>query len=90
MNTMLVQSIEQLVKKDVPLHYRNDYTALCKLAFPHGGSQEVPIEFSAEIKPGGERVIDVRVKERVNYPLIPVIRELKEKILVMEKDGLLR
>lgn len=87
---MIVHSIEQIIKKDIPLYYRNEYSGLAILESPQGERQEAAIEFSVEIQPTGDRVINVKVKERINYPLIPVIKVLKETILVMEKEGLLR
>ena len=86
---MTVQRIDQLTKKDIPLYYRNEYTGLAVLEIL-GNRLSVPIDFSVEVKSTGERVINVRLSERIDYPLLPVIRLLKEKISIMEKDGSLR
>ncbi len=86
---MKVHGIEQISKKDIPLYYRNEYSGICRLDIM-GDQQLVPIEFSVEIQPTGDRVIDVRFLEKIDYPLVPVIKALKETIRSMEKDGLLR
>ena len=78
---MIVHGIEQLTKKDIPLYYRNEYEGLGDLEFPLGERRRVPVEFSVEIKPDGQRIVVVKVKDRLDYPLMPVIRALKETIL---------
>ena len=87
---MKVHGVEQLIKKDIPLYYRNEYEALFFIEFPTGSREQIPIEFTIEIKPTGDRVIDVKIKERIDYPLLPVIRALKEKIRFLEENGDLR
>jgi hypothetical protein len=87
---MKVHGIEQLTKKDIPLYYRNEYEGLGDLEYPTGERLRVPLEFTVEIKPTGERVIAVKLKERIDYPLLPVLRALKEKIKILESNGDLR
>jgi len=55
-----------------------------------GDRLQVPLEFSIEIKPTGERHIVVKLKNRISYPLMPVIRALKEEIRALERSGRLR
>jgi hypothetical protein len=87
---MKLHGIDQLTKKDIPLYYRNEYEGLGDLEFVLGDRRRVPLEFSVEIKPTGERLVNVRIKDRIDYPLLPVIRAIKAEILIMEKDGKLR
>ena len=87
---MKVHGIEELTKKDIPLYYRNEYEGLGDLEYPTGERLRVPLEFTIEIKPTGERVIAVKLKERIDYPLLPVLRALKEKIRILESNGDLR
>ncbi|MDF1569456.1 MAG: hypothetical protein RQ801_09470 [Spirochaetaceae bacterium] len=87
---MKLHGIEQLTKKDIPLYYRNEYEGLGDLEFVLGDRRRVPLEFSVEIKPTGERVVNVRIRDRIDYPLLPVIRAIKAEVLIMEKDGKLR
>lgn len=87
---MKVHGIENLIKKDIPLYYRNEYEGVGDLEFPTGDRRLVPIEFTVEMKPTGDKVINVTVKERIDYPLIPIIRALKETIVILETSGALR
>lgn len=84
---MKVHGIGQLVKKDIPLYYRNEYEGLGDLEFSDGERCRVPLDFTVEIKPTGERIIAVKLKERIDYPLLPIIRALKEKIKILESNG---
>jgi hypothetical protein len=87
---MKVHKIDRLLKKDIPLYYRNEYEGWGDLELTPGERRQIPLEFTVEVKPTGEKVIDVRLKERIDYPLVPVIRALKEKIRDLEKNGDLR
>ena len=87
---MKVHSIDQLTRKDIPLYYRNEYEGLGYIEFSTGERRRVPLEFTVEIKPTGERVVEVKLKERVDYPLLPIIHALKEKIKILERNGELR
>lgn len=84
---MKIHGINQLIKKDIPLYYRNEYEGWGDIEFSSDSRHQIPLEFTVEIKPTGERVIDVKIKERIDYPLVPVIRALKEKIKLLEENG---
>jgi len=87
---MKVHSIGQLTKKDIPLYYRNEYEGLADIEFSAGSRRQIAMDFTVEIKPTGEREIDVKLKERIDYPLVPVIRALKDEIRKLEENGDLR
>ena len=87
---MTVHGIDELVKKDIPLYYRNEYEGTGDLELLSGSRHRIPLAFAVEIKPDGERIVAVQVKEKLDYPMLPVVRALKQTILSMEKDGLLR
>jgi len=87
---MKVHGIDQLTKKDIPLYYRNEYEGWGDIEFSADTRRQIPLEFTVEILPTGERVIDVKLKERIDYPLVPVIRALKEKIKFLEENGNLK
>ncbi len=86
---MKVHGIEELTKKDTPLYYRNEYGGHADLELM-SKRLLMPLEFSVEMKPTGEKVVEVKILGRIDYPLVPVIKALKEKILEMERDGQLR
>ncbi len=87
---MRVHGIEQLKKKDIPLYYRNEYEGFGDLELRSGDRRQIALSFSVEIKPSGEREIAVQLKDRIDYPLLPVISALKDEIRLLEKNGKLR
>lgn len=83
---MVIRTVENLVKKDIPLHYRNEYEALGVIDVTDFRLR-VPFSFSVEINASGEREIELQVLETIDYPLVPIVQGLKERIRAMEKDG---
>ena len=85
---MKVIAIKDLVRKDVPIYYRLLYTGVAEIELSKG-AENFRIDFSIEIKPTGEREINVSFLDKVDYPLIPVIKELKKLIDTMHENGTL-
>lgn len=86
---MKLLAINNITKKDSPIYYRNEYSADSNFILMGVDSITIPINFSIEMAPTGEKTIDVLVTDKIDYPLVPVLRSLKSKIETMEKEGLL-
>ena len=84
---MDVISIKDIVRKDIPLHYREEFTGLAVLNDMRSIESENKIEFSLERTPFGTKHIEIRFIEAPDYPVIQAIGILKEYILTMEKEG---
>jgi hypothetical protein len=82
----LVQIIN-IEKKDVPLYYRNEYTAVSEFLLIGNTSVSIPIYFSIEMAPTGEKSIDVKLNKAVDYPIIPLLKALKTEIKDLEQKG---
>lgn len=82
---MTVKQIKNIDRKDVPIYYKMFYKADAEIEL-RGKSIEMPIEFSLETKPTGMKEILVTVTGEVDYPLVPLIKKLKEAILCLERD----
>ncbi|HDQ14491.1 MAG TPA: hypothetical protein ENN41_06730 [Sediminispirochaeta sp.] len=87
---MKVLHIKDIQKKNVPLHYRNEFKGSAMLEFSPQRREEAPIEFSVEHQATGEVDISARVLNKINYPLVPVLKSLKEYIRTLEREGKLR
>ena len=85
---MKVLELKNLYSEDIGLYYRRNYTALAVLELPIR-TTEVPIDFIIEISPLGTKDIFIDLKTNVDYPLIPLKREIKNYILNREREGLL-
>jgi hypothetical protein len=83
---MKVVAVKDIVRKDVPIYYRLLYTGVAVLDMTKG-PVEYRIDFSIEIKPTGQKEITVTFLEELDYPLVPVIKELKKYIDGLHASG---
>jgi len=85
---MKVVSVKDIIRKDVPIYYRLLYTGVAVVELAKGAAN-YRIDFTIEIKPTGLKEISVTFLDNIEYPLIPVIKELKVIIDKMHEDELL-
>jgi hypothetical protein len=85
-NKMKILEIKDIVRKDVPIYYRRLFvgTAVIELL---GGPEDYPVDFSIENKPTGEKEILVSFSRPPDYPLIPLVREMKQLIDQLDLSG---
>lgn len=84
---MRVISIKNIIRKDIPLHYREEFSGLAVLNDMRSIESESKIEFSLERTASGKKQVEVKFTKAPDYPIIPAIRTLKKFILTMEKEG---
>ena len=86
---MLVKNVENIVRKPMLIAYRKEYVGEAVLV--NGQSQEtlIKIEFSVEMTPLGEKLVRIQFLQDIHYPLIPILRTLKEHIGGLERAGTL-
>jgi len=80
---MKVKTIKDMIRKDVPIYYRKLYTGIAVIEFNDKPS-DFRIDFSIEYKPTGQKEINISFIDKVDYPLVPVNRELKQYISELE------
>jgi hypothetical protein len=85
---MKLHTIKDIVRKDVPIYYRLLYTGVAVLELTRDAA-DYRIDFSIEIKPTGQREITVSFLDEMDYPIVPIIKELKKHIDTMHENGLL-
>ena len=83
---MRVITIKDTIRKDVPIYYRNLYTGVAVIELAKG-PQNFRIDFAIEFKPTGQKEVTVSFIEEVDYPLVPIIKELKKYIYEQESAG---
>jgi hypothetical protein len=83
---MKVVTVKDIVRKDVPIYYRLLYTGVAVLELAKGPA-DYRIDFSIEIKPTGQKEITVSFLDDLDYPLVPVVKELKKYIDKLHSDG---
>ena len=85
---MKVITIKDMIRKDVPIYYRKLYTGVAVIEMSQGPA-DYRIDFTIEYKPTGQKEITVSFIDKIEYPLIPLNKELKQFINNLDTEGLL-
>ena len=83
---MKIVEIKDIIRKDVPIYYRRHFSGVVILELVNK-LIERPIDFMIETKPTGEKEISLTLSEPVDYPLTPLIRELKSFVINLDNNG---
>ena len=84
---MEVINIKNIIRKDIPLHYREEFSGLAVLNNKRSETSENKIDFSVERTPFGTKEVEIKFSITPDFPVITAIRNLKKFILIMEKEG---
>jgi len=80
---MKIVCMKDMIRKDVPIYYRMLYTGVAVLEF-NNGPVDYRIDFTVEYKPTGDKEVTVTFIDAIDYPLVPIIRELKSYIVELD------
>jgi hypothetical protein len=83
---LTIIQLKNIVRKDVPIYYKQFYTADAEIELP-GNVVETPVEFSLELKPTGVKEVLVTIQREIDYPLVPLVTELKNTIIALDRDA---
>ena len=83
---MKIITIKDMIRKDVPIYYRNLYTGIAVVELSTTQA-EYRIDFAIENKPTGQKEISVTFVDQVDYPLVPLTKELKKHIDILDSNG---
>jgi hypothetical protein len=83
---MKINTIKDMIRKDVPIYYRKLYTGVASIEI-NEKDRDFRIDFSIEYKPTGQKEINVNFIDEMDYPLVPIIRDLKKYINELEAAG---
>ena len=73
---MKIKEIKDIVRKDVPIYYKMFYKGIIVIDLMNK-VQEIPLEWIIEVKPTGMLDITVTLNGQIEYPLVPLIKEIK-------------
>ncbi len=76
---MIVSEIKDIVIKDSHIYYRQIFTAVAVYSIL-GTEKPGKIEFIVEHKPTGETEIQVKMIDKLDYPVLQVMMDLKNAI----------
>ncbi|MGL4524793.1 MAG: hypothetical protein ACRCVN_04655 [Spirochaetia bacterium] len=85
---MQLLDIRDIKTGAVSVYYRMVYDA--NAVFEISGKEvTVPVNFVIEMSPLGEKKIYAKFLGSIDYPLIPLMRLLKERVMKLYEDGVL-
>ena len=80
---MKIIGIHNIIRKDVPIYYKRFYKGTLVIELM-GKNQEVAIEFIIEHKPTGQLETTISLSETIDYPVVPLMKELKNYIAELD------
>jgi hypothetical protein len=83
---MRILEVKDIVRKDVPIYYRRLYTGLAILELT-GKTVECGLEFTLETKPTGLNEVIINSMDPVDYPLLPLKKEMQKFISTLDENG---
>ena len=89
---MQLIDVHDIIRKNSPLRYRNEFKGKAVFEYPPAlgkKNEEKPIQFSIERSALGDVAVSVQLLEDMDYPLVPIIKSLKNHILNLDSKGLL-
>jgi hypothetical protein len=83
---MRIVQIKDIVRKEVPIYYRRLYSGIVEFELL-SKSEERPIDFTIETKPTGQKLVFITLPKSIDYPLVPLMRELKKFLIDLDDTG---
>ena len=83
---MRIIAIKDLIRKDVPIYYRRLYSGTLVIEI-FTSTVESHIDFTMETKPTGISEVIINKIDEVDYPLLPLIKEVKKFLSVLDDTG---
>ena len=83
---MKIHTIKNLIRKDVPIYYRRVFSGTLIIELMTD-TVECNIDFTVETKPTGSKEVIIDQMDKVDYPLLPLKKEIKKFIISLDKTG---
>ena len=83
---MKISAVKDLVRKDVPIYYRRLFSGILVIELVNK-TVESRIDFTIETKPTGLNEVIIDRMDDVDYPLLPLKKEVKKFISVLDETG---
>jgi hypothetical protein len=83
---MKIVDITNMERKEFPIYYRRFYSGTAVMELVHE-VVNIPLDFQIEHKATGQTEISITLAQKVDYPLVPLQKELKKFIGILDSDG---
>jgi hypothetical protein len=85
---MKVIDLLNIVRKDSAVYYKRYFTAVAVIELPAKTIEE-PLEFTIETSPLNQKTITANFFEPLDYPLVPILNEVKALVRAKDESGAL-
>jgi hypothetical protein len=83
---MKIVQVKNIERKDVPIYYRRLFSGVAEFELLNK-SELRAIDFTIETKPTGAKDIFVTMPDPIDYPLVPLMKELKRFLIELDDTG---
>jgi hypothetical protein len=83
---MRIVQLKNIERKEVPIYYRRLYSGIVEFEFLDRLEERL-IDFTIEVKPTGQKDVFVTMPDPVDYPLVPLRKELKKFLINLDDTG---
>jgi hypothetical protein len=83
---MKILQVKDIERKDVPIYYRRLFSGTLELELMNKSLERI-IDFIIETKPTGQKEIFITLAEPVDYPLVPLMKEVKKYLNDLDDAG---
>ncbi|QTQ14190.1 hypothetical protein HRQ91_06830 [Treponema parvum] len=83
---MEILELRQIKRTQEELYYRRKFSAEAAVSVPTS-TLELPILFTIETGPLGNKEVEITFLKAPDYPLIPIKNALSQMILTMDLEG---
>jgi hypothetical protein len=84
---MKLETIDNIQKKELAIQYRREYNGEAVFTSPINGSCTTGINFTLEHSPVGDPIVNVSLLDDIDYPLLPILGQLKVYIKNLDREG---
>ncbi|MDR2900907.1 MAG: hypothetical protein LBV20_05265 [Treponema sp.] len=83
---MNIIDLKDIQRTDSPIYYRRFYSGILLIEIM-AKVVERKIDFKIEMMPTGKKDISITFEQPVDYPLVPLMRELKKYLEELDRSG---
>ena len=83
---MKIVEIRNVLRKDIPIYYRRLYSGVAVIELLNK-KVDLNLEFMIELMPSGQVETNIFLKDTIDYPLVPLQKELKSFINDLDSNG---
>ena len=86
---MKILELKQIEREEGCVYYRRKFTAVASMEIL-AKEVDIPVKFIIETGPLGDKKIDFgEIKGDFNYPILPIMKSLREYVKKMDEEGAL-